>query len=65
MVSDLKSTDTSIYTKKKTYKQQDQHQLGLTEKSIVLLICRCWNAFIKGDRLTKLFVPSEMPKLLK
>ena len=67
MLSDgigLKSTDTLFTLRKKLIKNRlKSSRIG--QKTIVLLICRCWNAFIKGEKLTFLRIPSEMPKLLK
>ncbi len=60
----LKPTDTIFTFRKKIINHKSQSN-RITQKAIVLLICRCWNAFIKGERLTYLRVPSEMPKLLK
>ena len=67
MLSDgigLKSTDTLFTLRKKLIKNRS-NTIRIGQKSIVLLICRCWNAFIKDEKITKLRVPSEMPKLLK
>lgn len=60
----LKSTDTLFTLRKKLINNRFK-STRMTQKTIVLLICRCWNAFIKGEKLTYLRIPSDMPKLLK
>jgi len=60
----LKSTDT-IYTLRKKIISSKTSNTRINHKSLVLMICRCWNAFVKGQSITRLYVPSEMPKLLK
>ena len=58
----LMPTDT-LYTLRKKIISHTSNRLRLTTKELVLLLCRCWNAFIKGENITKLYIPSSMPKL--
>jgi hypothetical protein len=39
-------------------------RIKLSSKELVFIIIRTWNAFIKGDTLTYMKVPKEMPKIL-
>jgi len=40
------------------------NRIRLSSKEIVLIILRTWNAFVKGETLTYIYIPKEMPKIL-
>ena len=48
----LKSTDT-IYTLRKKIISSKTSNTRINHKSLVLMICRCWNAFVKGQSTNK------------
>ena len=39
-------------------------RIKLSTRELVFIIIRTWNAFVKGDTLTYMKVPKEMPKIL-
>jgi len=40
------------------------NRIRLSTKEIVLIILRTWNAFVKGETLTYIYIPKEMPIIL-
>jgi hypothetical protein len=66
LASDIGHTGECItyFLRKKLMKAKFDN-VKLTTRDQILLIFRCWNAFVDGKVLTQLYIPKKMPKIKK